>query len=135
MAHGSRLYPAATVFGEPGTRHPIHTILALSSWPNNVFRHQRTESICKCRFVSRHHNISGFEDCWGIAAKFELEDLFQLVVPRQRQRPPPTTPSRDRHADHTMGHCRGPERDRYQGSATSPADSLRRRCDVRACPR
>ena len=57
--------------------HPrSHGVLA-----NNVFRHQRPGSICKCRFVSRPHNISGFEDCWGIAAKFELEDLFQLVIP------------------------------------------------------
>ena len=59
----------------------IQYILALSSWPNNVFRHQRPDNICKCRFDSRPHNISGFDDCWGIATKFELEDLFQLVIP------------------------------------------------------
>ena len=52
----------------------IQDILALCSWPNTVFRHQRPDSICMCRFVSRIHNISGFEDC-------ELEDLFQLVIP------------------------------------------------------
>ena len=34
-------------------------------------------SICKSRFDSRPHNIAGFEDCWGIAAKFELEDLVE----------------------------------------------------------
>ena len=52
----------------------IQYILALSSWPNNVFRHQHPDSICKCRFVSRPHNISGFEDC-------KLEHLLQLVIP------------------------------------------------------
>ena len=38
-------------------------------------------SIYKCRFVSRPHNTSSFKDYWGIAAKFELEALFQLVIP------------------------------------------------------
>ena len=70
-----RLYPAATVFGAPGTSHPIHT-----GFVQLAQQRQNQDSICKCRFVSRLHNISGFEDCWGIAAKFELEDLFQLVI-------------------------------------------------------
>ena len=74
-----RLYPAATVFGAPGTRHPIHT--GFVQLARQVFRHQNQDSICKCMFVSRPHNISGFEDCWGIAAKFELEDIFQLIIP------------------------------------------------------
>ena len=59
----------------------IQYILALSSWLNNIFRHQNPDNICKCRFVSRPQNIYGFEDCSGIAAQFELEDLFQLVIP------------------------------------------------------
>ena len=59
----------------------IQYIMALSSWLNNVFRHQNPDDICKLRFFSRPQNISGFEDCWGIAAKFELEDLFQLAIP------------------------------------------------------
>ena len=59
----------------------IQYILALSSWLNNVFGHQSPESICKFRCVRRPRNIYGFDDCWGIAAKFELEDVFQLVIP------------------------------------------------------
>ena len=60
--------------------HAIQYILALSSWPNNVYRYQSPYSICTYRFVSRSHNISGFEDCGGIASNFELEDLFRLVI-------------------------------------------------------
>ena len=75
--------PSYVIVGcTPLSRYSVHQgyILALSSWLNNVFRHQ-SQSICKCLFVSRPHNISGFEDYWGIAAKFELEDLFQVVIP------------------------------------------------------
>ena len=78
----------STIVGcTPLPRYSVHQgpaiqyILALSSWLNNVFRHQNPDSICKCMFVSRPHNLSGFEDCWGIAAKFDLEDLFLLVIP------------------------------------------------------
>ena len=69
--------PRYSVHQEPASQY----ILALFSWPNNVFRHQRPDSICKCRFVSRSNIISGFEECWVVAAKFELEVLFQLVIP------------------------------------------------------
>ena len=62
-------------------RAAIQYIPALSSWPNNVSRYQSPDSICKCRFASRHHNTSGFEDCWGVAAKFEWGDIFQQVIP------------------------------------------------------
>ena len=81
------ILPTYVIVGcTPLSRYSVHQgpaiqyILALSSWLNNVFRHLN-QSICKCLFVSRPHNISDFEDCWGIAAKFELEDLFQLVIP------------------------------------------------------
>ena len=43
----------------------IQYILSFSSLAQQCLRHRRPYSICKCRFVSRPHNISGFEDCWG----------------------------------------------------------------------
>ena len=76
-----RLYPAATVFGAPGTRHPIHTAFVQLAPKTSLCIRQNPDSICKCMFVSRPRNISGFEDCWGIGAIFELEDLFKLVIP------------------------------------------------------